>query len=120
MIFPTVTAIPYAKLAIAAVVFIAGIGVGATVNGWRLDAAHAEALSEKNAQISELEKKILTQNAAVDILDEKKKSADAQRKIAESYNLQALKRIDSLVAEIAQSQDKDCETVLKGAWEKMK
>lgn len=116
---PTVTAFNWRLIGGIGLVVGAAIG-GWTVNGWRLNSSHAEALSEKNIQISDMEKKILTQNAAIDVLAEKKAALDEKRKIAESYNLQALKRIDSLVAEIAQSQDKDCETVLKGAWEKMK
>jgi len=116
---PTVSTIQWKPIGIA--ILLAGVFyAGWAANGWRLNLEHKAALSEKDVQISDMAAHIVTQNAAVDILKEKKESADARRKIAEQYNMQTVKRINSLESVIASLQGTSCESVIKEAWEKFK
>jgi len=116
---PTVSTIQW-KL-IGGAVLLAGVFYsGWAANGGRLNLEHSKEIAEKNTEITDLGAHIVTQNAAVDILKEKKDSADAKRKIAEQYNLQSTKRINSLESVIASLQGTSCESVIKEAWEKFK
>ena len=107
----------WAAIGIVVAVILGSAAVGATVNGWRLEAKYTKALSEKDAQISDLSSKINTQNAAVDILDEKTKNAIERKKLAEKYSADVVNRINKRKAVIEESTATDCEGVLKEAHE---
>lgn len=115
--------VPISKLEIFAYV-IAVVGIiaaiffaGWTVNGWRLDAAHAGAIAEKQAIITDLTSKILTQNHAVDMLDEKSKNAIEQRKLAEKYSQQLVNANNKRQVVVDGSKAIDCDGYSRDMWE---
>lgn len=101
-----------AVVGIIAAIFFAGW----TVNGWRLDAAHASAIAERQAEITELKSKIQAQNSAVDILDEKSKNAIARRQLAEQYSQQLVKANNKREAIIEGSKATDCDSYVRDMW----
>lgn len=104
----------------AALILAGAFGAGWVVNGWRLDAAHAEELSEKQAIISDLTGKIVTQNHAVDILAEKRANATSRRELAVQLSKDVLASLKNRDAAIAASQAVDCDGVLREDWERGK
>lgn len=127
MIFETAekfSGIDKVKLGIAllsVVLVLAGaFGAGWVVNGWRLEAAHAVELSEKQAIISDLTGKIVTQNHAVDILAEKRANATSRRELAVQLSKDVLASLRNRDAAVAASQAVDCDGVLREDWERGK
>jgi hypothetical protein len=98
-------------LAILAGAFCAGWAV----NGWRLNAEHAEYVAASERVIGDLKSKIFTQNAAVDILQVRSQEANLRKKQAVEMNkatLAAMERRDAAVDGIPAT---DCDGILKAA-----
>lgn len=107
----------WAAILIVVAVLGMSFSAGWAVNGWRKDAAHAEVLSEKERQISDMQSKIATQNHAVDILDERSRSAKALRNLAGQYSAGLVNEINKRKAVIENTTATDCDGVLKQGWE---
>lgn len=98
--------------AVAAIFF-----AGWTVNGWRLDAAHAEAIATKDREISQLKHSIETQNHAVDILQERSESAVERRQLAEKYSQQLVNANNKRQVVVDGSKAADCDGYSRDMWE---
>lgn len=98
------------------VAILAGcFGAGWTVNGWRKDAAYADDIKDLTAEVNKWKGQVRDQNAAADLLNEKKIAADERRKLAADMSkatLSAIARRDAGVDGIVAT---DCEGVLKEA-----
>lgn len=104
-------------IALLGVVFALAVvfGAGWVVNGWRLEGGHAQAIVEKDRIIANLNAAILTQNAANDLLHEKKIAADERRKLAADMSKSVLDGIEAKAARAASSTATDCDGVLREA-----
>ena len=102
--------------ALVLVVLAGAAGAGAAVNGWRLDAAHAEELAVRDKAYGALDDKLREQNHAVDVLGLRTKAAEDRQKLAEQMSARVIDRIDDQAAAIAASRAPDCKGVLQGAW----
>lgn len=96
---------------------IGGAAIGASVNGWRLEAAHQLALAAKDKEIAGLTGKLAEQNASIALLGEKTEAAEARRQLAELFASGALERAGNRAAAVSNSKATTCDGVLREAWE---
>ncbi len=107
----------WAAIGIIVAIISASFGAGWQINSWRMNATFADEKAHLNDKIHELESKLSTQSAAVDILDEKTKNAIERKKLAEKYSAELVNQINRRKAVIENSTATDCEGVLKEAHE---
>lgn len=94
------------------IVFAIGATAGAIINGCRLDAKYTRQLAEKDAYIAELDKTILHQNTAVEILNTRKQMADQARDTAEKTAKLALQASVNRAKQADTIQAIDCRGML--------
>lgn len=95
----------WSKLAVAAGVFIIGFGFGFTLQGWRLNSAHADSIKKCTDRAHELELSIERQNGGINLAAYKLEVAEDARKAAQAnadfiknqYAVQS-KRADAIIA----------------------
>jgi hypothetical protein len=105
----------WAAILIALAVIGGAFSAGWAVNGWRKDAAYATDIKDLTAEVNKWKSQVRDQNAAADLLNEKKIAADERRKLAADMSkatLAAIARRDAGVDGIVAT---DCEGVLKEA-----
>ena len=107
---------PLALLAAGALCLATGMGVGWTINGWRLDGDHQREVASQKRQYDDLAAKVGEQNRGIDALATAAAHADERRRIAERYAGDALKRLNSRSDSVAASTATDCGGVLQEAW----
>lgn len=89
---------------------------GAVVNGWRLDAAHQKALTQKQAEYDALAAQVREQNRAIEAAGAEARAADSRRALAEQYAGAVMKRLGSRDERLAGSKATDCRALLEEQW----
>ncbi len=107
----------WAAIGIVVAIIGGSFSAGWKVSEWRMKTTFADEKATLNDKIRVLEYKLATQNAAVDILDEKTKNAIERKKLAEKYSAELVNQINKRKAVIENSTATDCEGVLKEAHE---
>lgn len=106
---------PWARIAIAAGATVLAVGAGAAVNGWRINAGHAEAMAQKVARIHELELAAKDHESAVAQLRTAADAANTARQRAEQDAIAqraAAKRRDDWISKLQGT----CSDNLKESW----
>ncbi len=65
-------------------VFVAGSAMGALIQGWRLDAKHADELAKCNNNYHQIELRIAEQNGGINLSNYKLQVAEEKAKAAEA------------------------------------
>ncbi len=86
------------------------------VNGWRLDANHAEAIATLKQERNDLADKIREQNHAVDTMRTLSEAADSRRKLAEDLTRATIASVDRRASTAAASKATNCDGVMREAW----
>ena len=107
---------PWAKLLAAGMALVAAAGVGAAVNGWRLNSAHQAEMAAEKDKYELLAGKVREQNSAVAAMGMVAKASDERREVAERYAADVIKAISKRSASVAASKEATCDGVLREAW----
>lgn len=106
-------------------ILAAAAGAGATINGWRIDAAHQHEIAAKRdeyaallAQYNDLRLKVEQQNGSIMLLGYKTEVAGERREQAERWAASAVQSGERRIADIKASAATSCEGVLREAWGK--
>ncbi|WP_395406322.1 hypothetical protein ACHMW6_06520 [Pseudoduganella sp. UC29_106] len=86
------------------------------MNGWRLDANHAEAIATLKQERDDLATQVREQSHAVDKMVTLSEAADSRRKLAEDLTRATIASADRRGAAAASSKATNCDGVMRDAW----